>query len=435
MILMKKRFLVPGSFVFFILLLYLLIADEDLEPETKLWLNVFEQQADDHNNASLRLLSLGKTDPIFINTAKQTYLKKLNAFKYDGLLGDEEPMKYPNVLQFEPFLQSPLFCELAELGCFEKLRQQADYVNLVIVEFEPELSDFMSLNKVEHFQALNPFVAEIKLKDFIFLFKLKGIEIYYDITKGNLEKASSSLEQLITINRQFFAESNDLLTKISFSVNTKNIFQPLLIALKDAGYPSSDRFADVLRPLSMKEISVDEIQKRSFAKNARIIKAGLAAREQQSSDSILSTLWQRFVYKKNMTLNDMYNDYQALLLPSYISKSSLLAFSDSIDQATNERQRDKSQQPIIYRLNNLTNTVGASLKDIVMPRQVNVYKATAALDTRLQLLRLRLQAQDQEVTELVKLESYANYYTGHLPFIIEGKVCHTINSEDVCVAI
>ena len=169
--LMKKRFLIPGSFVFFILLLYLLIADEDLEPATKLWLDVFEQQVDDHNNASLRLLSLGKTDPIFINTAKQTYLKKLNAFKYDGLLGDEEPMKYPNVLQFEPFLQSPLFCELAELGCFERLREQADYLNLVIVEFEPELSDFMSLNKVEHFQALNPFVAEIKLKDFIFLFK------------------------------------------------------------------------------------------------------------------------------------------------------------------------------------------------------------------------------------------------------------------------
>ncbi|MFT5543034.1 MAG: hypothetical protein ACI96N_002240 [Arenicella sp.] len=435
MVLMKNRFLIPGSFVFFILLLYLLIADEDLEPATKLWLDVFEQQGDDHNNASLRLLSLGKTDPIFINTAKQTYLKKLNAFKYDGLLGDEVPMKYPNVLQFEPFLQSSLFCELAEIGCFERLREQADYLNLVIIEFEPELSDFMSLNKVEHFQALNPFVAEIKLKDFIFLFKLKGTEIYYDITKGNFEKASNSLEQLITINRQFFAESNDLLAKISFSVNTKNIFQPLLIALKDAGYSSSDKFADVLRPLSMKEISVDEIQKRSFAKNARIIKAGLAAREQQSSDSILSTLWQRFVYKKNMTLNDMYNDYQALLLPSYISKHSLLAFSDSIDQATNERQRDKSQQPIMYRLNNLTNAVGASLKDIVMPRQVNVYKATAALDTRLQLLRLRLQAQDKELAELVKLESYANYYTGHLPFIIEGKACYTINSEDVCVAI
>lgn len=435
MAVLKNKFLFLGALFLFILLIYLLVADEKLKADTEAWLSVFENTVQDTENASMRLLSLGKSDPGFTISIKETYDKRLAAFEYEGLLGDEKPMQYPNVLQFEAFLTSPLFCDLKEKGCFDQLDQEAEYINIVVKEFQPELSDFMSLDDLSSYRSLNPFIAEIKLQDFFFLFKLKGTEIYFDIDSGRLDKAAKSLEDLIKINRSFFADSDDLFIKISFAVNAENIFQPLLMALKNAGYPTQGKFEKVLSPLSLQEISANDIQIRSFAKNARLIKAGLAAREQNSSGTIISRIWHRFVYKENMTLNDMFDEYQHLLLPPFVNKASLLAFSKNIDREIIAKREEQEQRPFLYRFKNITNVVGASLKDVVMPRQINVYESTAKLDSRLQLLRLALNAEKEELIEYIQLEEYANYYTGEKPYIQDGKLCQKLNDEDVCVTV
>lgn len=430
----KTKFLLIGTLIFMPVMAYLLVADEDLKPTTQAWLEVFTQKIDKDNNASLRLLALGKTDPLFISTVKDNYNAKLAAFKHEGVLGDEKPIKYPNVLQFEAFLESPLFCDFSEPNCFTSLQLEADYLNIVIQEFQPELNDFMSLKEVANFEALNPFVAELKLDDFLFLFKLKGTDIYFDIYEGRLALAARKLDALIQINRQFFSKSEDLLTKISFSVNTENVFQPLLLLLKEKGYSNIDDFELVLGPLSMQEISADEIQIRSFAKNARLIKAGLAAREQNSSGSFFSSLWHQIVYKQNMTLNDMFDEYQPLLLPAFVNKPSLLAFSINIDKEITAKSELQLKRPLLYRFKNINNLVGASLKDVIMPRQVNLYESIAALDTRMQLLRLVLVSNASELANNIQRDDYTNYYTGEKPFIADEKVCHTLNQENVCVA-
>jgi hypothetical protein len=435
MAVLKNKYLLLGTIFFLFLFGYLLSVDEKLKPKTKEWLTVFEQKIENENNASLRLLSLGKKDSIFVETTKETYNKKLESFHFDGVLVYEKPMKYPNVLQFEAFLESPLFCEFKQDNCFSNLNAESEYLNIVIKEFQPELNDFMSLNEVENFEALNPFVAELKLEDFFFLFKLKGTEIYFNIAAGELDKAAQELEKLIEINRKFFSFSNDLLTKVSFTVNTENIFQPLLILLKKEGYATQGEFDKVLSPLSMEEISANKIQIRSFAKNARLIKAGLAAREQNNSGAFFSGFWDSLVYKENMTLNDMFDEYQAILLPAYVKKPSLLAFSKNIDAEIEARSALQVERPMLYRFKNITNVVGASLKDVIMPRQVNLYESIAGLDTRLQLLRLVLNAKSGDLMAYMEENEFANYYTGERPFIFEGQACHKLNNENVCVLV
>ena len=205
--------------------------------------------------------------------------------------------------------------------------------------------------------------------------------------------------------------------------------------LKQQGYPTQGRFEDVLKPLSMEEISANKIQVRSFAKNARLVKAGLAARKKNTSGTFMSQIWHKLVYKQNMTLNDMFKEYQQLLLPPYVNKSSLLAFSKNIDKQIEETSRFQVERPILYRFKNLTNVVGASLKDVIMPRQVNMYESIAKLDTRLQLLRLALNADTEELVKFITLDDYTNYYTGENPYIMEGKLCHKILNEEVCVTV
>jgi len=434
MAVLKNKALAVGSIFFLILLAYLLLADEKLKPETAEWMSVFQHNLKSEDNASLRLLSLGNVDAIFTNALNENYKKKLDAFKFNGLLGDEKPMKYPNVLQFEAFIESPLFCDLKLSDCVARVKREADYIKVVVKEFQPELIDFMSLNEVSSFKSLNPFVAELNLSDFMFLFKLKGTEIFFDIEEGRIEKAQQDLMSLILLNRQFFSLSDNLLTKISFSLNTENIYQPLLLKLKDKGLSSKTAYNEVLRPLSMQEISANNIQIFSFAKNARLIKAGLAVREKNSSGSLISRLWQKLVYKQNMTLNDMFVEYQALLLPDCVNKPSLLAFSQNIDEQIREKSEEQQEQPLLYRFKNMNNVVGASLKDVIMPRQINLYASIAKLDTRLQLLRVVLNGNARELGESLELERFANYYTGEKPFIDDGKLCSKLNNENICVA-
>ncbi len=434
MAVLKNKGLVIGTVFFLILMAYLLLADEHLKPTTGEWMSVFQQNLENEDNASLRLLSLGNVDSIFTDALNQTYKKKLDAFEYNGLLGDEKPMKYPNVLQFEAFIESPLFCELNNNECVSSVKAEAEYIKIVINEFQPELIDFMSLNEVSSFKSLNPFVAELNLSDFMFLFKLKGTEIFFDIEDGRIEKAQQELMSLILLNRKFFSSSDNLLTKISFSLNTKNIYQPLLLKLKAEASSPMELFENVLRPLNMQEISANNIQILSFAKNARLIKAGLAAREKNSSGSLLSRLWQRLVYKQNMTLNDMFDEYQALLLPPYVNKASLLAFSQNIDNKIKEKSNEQQKQPLVYHLKNINNVVGASLKDVIMPRQINLYDSIAKLDTRLQLLRFVLSFNASDLAESIELDKFANYYTGERPFFIDDSICSKINDENVCVA-
>lgn len=434
MAVLKNKALVVWSVLLLTLFAYLLFADEKLKPTTAQWMSVFQQNLENEDNASLRLLSLGNVDAIFTNALNENYRKKLDAFEFNGLLGDEKPMKYPNVLQFEAFIDSPLFCELNRRDCVARVKQEADYIKIVVKEFQPELVDFMSLNEVSSFKSLNPFVAELNLSDFLFLFKLRGTEIFFDIEEGRIEKAQQDLMSLILLNRQFFSSSDNLLTKISFSLNTRNIYQPLLLSLKAKGAFPQELYDNVLRPLSMQEISANNIQIFSFAKNARLIKAGLAAREKNSSGSLLSRLWQRLVYKQNMTLNDMFDEYQALLLPDYVNKPSLLAFSQNIDAQIRAKSDEQQNQPFVYHLKNMNNFVGASLKDVIMPRQINLYHSIAKLDTRLQLLRLVLNGNASELVESIQLDSFSNYYTGERPFIFDGSICSKINNENICVA-
>ena len=430
----KNKALVVWSLLCLTLFAYLLFADEKLKSTTAEWMLVFQQDLESEDNASLRLLSLGNVDAIFTNALNENYRKKLDAFEFNGLLGDEKPMKYPNVLQFEAFIESPLFCDFNHSDCVARVKREADYIKIVVKEFQPELVDFMSLNDVSSFKSLNPFVAELNLSDFLFLFKLKGTEIFFDIEEGRIEKAQQDLMSLILLNRQFFSSSDHLLTKISFSLNTQNIYQPLLLSLKAKESFPQDLYDNVLRPLSMQEVSANNIQIFSFAKNARLIKAGLAAREKNNSGSLLSSLWQRLVYKQNMTLNDMFDEYQALLLPDYVNKPSLLVFSQNIDDQIREKSEEHQKQPFVYHLKNMNNFVGASLKDVIMPRQINLYHSIAKLDTRLQLLRLVLNGKASEVAETIQLDRFANYYTGERPFIVGDKICSKINNENICVA-
>lgn len=431
---LKNKALVVWSVLFLTLFAYLLFADEKLKPTTAEWMSVFQQNLESEDNASLRLLSLGNVDAIFTNALNENYRKKLDAFEFNGLLGDERPMKYPNVLQFEAFIESPLFCDFNNRDCIARVKREADYIKIVVKEFQPELVDFMSLNEISSFKSLNPFVAELNLSDFLFLFKLKGTEIFFDIEEGRTEKAQQDLMSLILLNRQFFSSSDNLLTKISFSLNTQNIYQPLLLSLKAKGAFPQEIYDNALRPLSMQEISANNIQIFSFAKNARLIKAGLAAREKNSSGSLLSRLWQRLVYKQNMTLNDMFDEYQALLLPDYVNKPSLLAFSQNIDEQIRQKSDEQQKQPFLYHLKNLNNFVGASLKDVIMPRQINLYHSIAKLDTRLQLLRLVLNGNANELVESMQKDGFSNYYTGDRPFIVDGSICSKINNENICVA-
>lgn len=435
MAVLKKKRLLIAAFCVLTLFVYLLTSDEKLNTETSQWMFVFQQQAENQDNASLRLLSLGKKDMVFVNGIKDVYEERIKAFTYDGVLGDKRPMQYPNVLQFEAFLENPLFCDLDEPDCLPSLENAPDYLHIVINEFQPELKDFMSLNDATSFEALNPFVAEIKLSDFFFLFKLQGTEIYFDIHEGYLDEAAAKLNDLIQINRRFFAGSNDLLTKITLSINMERVFQPLLLALKNKGYDTQGVFDEVLRPLSMEEVSANKIQIRSFAKNARLIKAGLAARERNSAGTLLSHVWHKFIYKKNMTLNDMFEEYQPLLLPDYVNKGSLLAFSKNIDKEIEDTRRMQVERPLLYRLKNITNVVGASLKDVIMPRQINLYESTAKLDTRMQLLRLVLNSQSNTVTDSAMQAENDNYYTGLKPVLSGKKICHTVSSEAICVSL
>ena len=433
MVVLKNKLFLIGLIASLILFIYLLMSDEMLEEQTAQWMFVFDERTKDHDNASLRLLSLGKKDMVFVNGVKHVYEERLNAFTYDGVLSERRAMQYPNVLQFEAFLDNPLFCDLDEANCLSAIEQQPEYLHIVLNEFQPELVDFMSLSNAASFQALNPFVAEINLADFFFLFKLKGTEIYVDIHEKRLEKAAQELTDLIQINRHFFADSDDLLTKITFSINMERVFQPLLLALKAAGYDMQGQFDDVLRPLSMQEISSNKIQIRSFAKNARLIKAGLAARERNSSGTFLSKIWHQLIYKENMTLNDMFKEYQPLLLPKYVNKASLLSFSKNIDKEIEDTRRMQVERPLLYRLKNITNVVGASLKDVIMPRQINLYESTAKLDTRMQLLRIVLNSQQNRLADELALADTNNYYTGQEAILTGTKLCHEVATQAICV--
>ncbi|MDT0584186.1 MULTISPECIES: hypothetical protein [Alteromonadaceae] len=412
---------------------YYMLADQALKPQASAWLNSFAEQMKNNNNASVRLLSLGKSDPSYQNTILETYHERLEQFNNSELLSNEKAMQYPNVSQFEPFLSNPLFCNFTAPDCFPRLNENSDYLGIVLTEFQPELLDFMSLIELDSFEAANPFIAELNLDNLIFLYKLKGTEIYFDIENNNIQKAMNDLKNLIALNRVFFEKSDDLLNKISFSINAENVFQALLIKLKRSEEFDASQFTKVLQPLSLGEMSVNQIQVRSYAKNARLIKAGLAARKVNTDRSMLSRLWHRIIYKENMTLNSMFDDYLMLLMPSDITKPELLTFSALIESSMREKELANSENPWFHKLKNISNTTGIALKDVVMPRQVDIYEAIAELDSRLQLLAWFIQFNGDSGELHEEASSIVNEYTGLSATMINGDLCHLINKKPICV--
>jgi hypothetical protein len=412
-----------------------MLADQSLKPQAKAWLKSFSDDMKDINNASVRLLSIGRSDLSYRNAILEIYHGRLEQFNKSELLSDEKAMQYPNVKQFEPFLSSPLFCDFTASDCFPRLNDNSEYLRIVLSEFQPELLDFMSLKELDSFAAANPFIAEVKLENLVFLYKLKGTEIYFNIEDGNIEKATNDLRELIALNRLFFEKSDDLLNKISFTINAEKVFQPLIVKLKRSHKLNASEFAAVLQPLSLDELSVNQIQVRSYAKNARLIKAGLAAREVNTERTMLSRLWHRIIYKENMTLNSMYDDYRAILMPSDITKPELLAFSDKVDSLISEKNHANKQHPFLHRLKNISNSTGIALKEVVMPRQINIYDEIAALDSRLQLLAwfTRFKGDSSELTQEAGL--LINEYTGKPAELFDGELCHRINTQTICVPV
>ena len=434
-------------FACFIFGLYFFLADEALEPQAKQWVSVFDNPANtssnkefnglDRDNLSTRLLILGNRDPAFVNAITGALKNKADNFNVNTLLTDEEPLLYPKVLQFEAFLDSPLFCDFSEANCFQTLETNKDYIQLVIAEFQPEILDFMSLSKVTSFQSLNPFVAELSLNNLLFVYRLKASEIYFDILANKLDEASTQLAELILLNRLFFEKSDNLMHKISFSINAEKVYQPLIEKLKTKDFNKADVFAEALRPLSLAEVSINPIHIREYAKNAQLVLAGLAARKSAQRDNLFTRLWHQIVFKENMTLNSLFVDYSAIMMPIDTAKSELLLLSNKIDRTLQSKSNDVNQASLLYKISTIRNTAGYALKNVILPRQVNIYPSIAELDTRLQLLYLSLTLSRENIGEDLPLNDYTQEsfsFTGNDAFT-GSELCSSIAEKRICVAL
>ncbi len=200
---MKKIISAIAFIVFAIVLPIHLVTDDPLDPEAQKWIEHYSTEPNLDNNAFIALIALGyDTDDSYQRATKEylDYVERLN----NTLDIYENILEYPRIVNLPTSVIDDKYCTMGEEGCFEKLETNKSEIGEDLTTSEDVLTKFLAISDYENFQPINATITEPSLEVLIKLVKLTGIQIYYQIQEGNVNRAVEMLEKLARIERFFF---------------------------------------------------------------------------------------------------------------------------------------------------------------------------------------------------------------------------------------
>lgn len=421
-----------------------LFSDDELNPQAQKWLNYYSQAPNLDKNAHIELISLGIEGVNAYELAKQKYLASVSQVAVSqrgksqegkGLIDHNTRLKYPSISDLPDIRDDPKYCSFEEPGCFKQLEENKPLILKDINLLEDRLLRFRALAFYDNFDFLNSNAIEATL-DLLPLYQLSGIQAYYLINDGEMDKAASLIANLMLLERQFLKTSSDAMFLISPVVNYQIIYQPLIEALYTRGFNHWEDILLALKALDSKEVSMNNILLNLFAYNAKTLKLASSAQSLANQKGFYMRYLMRLIYKENMTLNDLFSDTQALLIDENLGKDALLEEIKLVEHTSElaYAQLTKDTDSLIWTsIKNYRNVIGTQLRlQMTKGELLSFNKDLIFMDLRILLLNGLIQSQDKCIQDIVNLPQFINPYTGKHLSLDENKICYYLE-EPICV--
>ena len=393
-------------------LTYCLFSDEELNPDAKQTLEYFSKPANLKNNAFIALIALGIEEPDAYQQAVMNYSKALDQMTL---------IEYPNIDQFLHNYEDAKYCTLISTGCFEQLSTNRHAIEQEINTIKEKLKQFRAISDYQNFEFLDIQITRPKFS-LVTLYNLSAIEIYYLIEDKKLNQAAKQLAQLLKLARKLRQSDPNPVFFVSFAVNIKILFQPLVEHLYQHNFSNWDLLSDNLRPINNRQILLNDHYLSEYALTAKMISHRLG-----SQASIF--------YKPNLTINQLYHHYEQLLIPIESSTKELpkyIAKTAEINQQLANHKSKLIDNLIWSKITNLRNYLGFLMRLNVTPKFIHSADELLETNLRLILLNALIQNQYKATEQVINSPEFINPYTGEKPIFRNNQLCFEMN-EIICV--
>ena len=429
---MKKLIIWFSCLLAFIFIVHL-FTDDQLNPQAQEWLDYYFKEPNLEQNAYIELIALGIDNESSYDIAKNKYLDSVSQIE-KGFLDYDKQLKYPLIIGLPEIFDDPKYCSLDEDGCFQQLQENQKLILSDISIIKDKLQKFRKIATYDNFDFINSISTEPTFDMSVF-YRLSGIQAYYLINDGDMNQAASIIANLIKLERKFLQTSSDAVFLVSPIVNFKVVYQPLIEELYARGFNRWDEIKSVLKPLDIKEISMNKMWLQMFADGTRALKFSYIAESSLDKNSFYQEYQARLKYKENMTLNDLFSHTQLQLINENLDKSELAEEIKIVSERSElaYEQIKKDMDNLIWiSIKNYRNVVGTLLRLTATPRILNLYEDKISMDLRILLLNALIQSQDKPIQDIVNSPEFINPYTGRELSIGENKICYQID-EPICI--
>ncbi len=278
------------------------------------------------------------------------------------------------------------FCRIRQQGCLDTILARGGELRSLLSEHALVLSRYQRFLQFEEFSSMVPIDAEQIVPPVSFLStgnKLQQFEIIVKSSQqGDRDEATRMLEHNIASLRRHLGYADTLMQKVFVgSLIADNL--DLAAGLYSRGLIAS---LDVLQPLVPEEITLEQAIRREFASHVHRF-SEFAAKGLPNSDAEGPP--SQFVFKKNRSVNTLYQELRQLLI-----RSSLPAAL--VDDAF-VAHRKKQKKNALY---SLSNPVGSIVVKTVVNLEPVVFRLRD-LDCKLKLLSIRMQVSSNTRSDLL----------------------------------
>ncbi|SEB00700.1 hypothetical protein [Alkalimonas amylolytica] len=395
-----------------------LLRDDPLHPDTQAWLKQAEKPIMLENNVHIHLMGL--------SVQGLNYERGLAHYTQEAVYREWSRIKhsYPTVPELKPFTETLPSCDPhLDEACVARLLLKRPQIAAKLSEFTLLLDGLYQLSNLDNFTNIDARIATTDFEQLDQLYQLAFLDILYLIEDRQLEVAAQKLASLFQLQRTLMAGTNQLELQILPVIYAEAFFQPLLLKLAQADYSNWSVFENALAPLKPEELLMNTLWQHMFLDSASML---LPLSKHPNTN--------RLLYKPQMTLNRMAAFYQLKIIVDDTPHSELVAAIHEADhriQTHNQKLRQSQEPHWLFLLRNYRNITGELLFQIMVPRFLNIQIPVLELDLRLQLLRAVI---ERPQDSLPNPHNYPNPYTGELPWLEDGMLCHKLN-ETICARI
>ncbi|TRY32622.1 hypothetical protein [Aliiglaciecola sp. M165] len=431
---MRSRTIVLITLAVFIAAIYYFFSDEKLNPEAQKWIEYYSKPANLDKNIFIEFIALGSDSENAYELAVNRYEDSVKHIK-NGFVDDERLITYPEIPGYFDFHENSLFCTFDEEKCFEQLKLNRSKIEPTINLHAQRIKKLISLSELSNFSHINSMATQQDLNQLRFMFNIAAIDTYNAYLDKDHTTVSQNLSSLIHIDRKLMEHSGKGSFFISFIVNVQALYIPIIQHLIASDFNQWQQLRNQLPPLSMEELSNNQMHINMFADGYHSLKFESIA-NQIEENSHLNRMTAKLRYKENATNNRLYERLQYDLIESP-EKSVLL---EELTEKGIEREkhydswRSISKHMFLIPLMNPRNIVGSILATTIAPRFLDIYDDAIEADLKLYLLNILIELEHNGIERILEKDQYTNPYTGEKPFTENGSLCYQME-EPICLAL